>query len=84
MILSGMVVSLTKGWKMALVMMSLTPVAVIVLFISNAMNRYLDRKCNHIMDRASGNSTEVLENIRTVKALGGEDYEVDNYMLAFE
>jgi ATP-binding cassette subfamily B (MDR/TAP) protein 1 len=78
-VIGGFVIALTRGWKMALVMMSFIPLMFIARWAGAKMNNYSSDSANKVQNRLAGNSLEVLENIRTVKALGGEYYETTRY-----
>lgn len=79
MIVGGLVIALTRGWKMAIVLMSFIPVMLVAGIISTVINKKADNVTNKIANRMAGNGLEVLESIRTVKALGGEQYEAARY-----
>lgn len=71
MIIGGLVIALTRGWKMAIVLMSFIPVMLVAGIINTRVNKKADKVVNKVANRLAGNGLEVLESVRTVKALGG-------------
>jgi ATP-binding cassette subfamily B (MDR/TAP) protein 1 len=78
-VIGGFVIALVRGWRMAVVMMSFIPLMFLARWINGKMTNYSNESANNVNNRLAGNSLEVLENIRTVKTLGGELYETDRF-----
>lgn len=79
LIVGGLIIAVMRGWKLAAILMSFIPVMLGVGLISNFLTRKTDAITDTIGHRLSGNALEVLENVRTVKMLGGESYEISRF-----
>ena len=74
LVISGIVISMTRGWRMAIVLISFIPVMFLSGIFSNKITTNADKATNAIMERMNGSALEVIENIKTVKTLNAEKY----------
>ena len=82
--LAGMVVAFVKGWELALVVLSLSPLlaAAAVLMMKFAFTQAQDETKAYA--KAGAIAQEVLGNIRTVTSFGGQNVEVERYAVNLE
>ena len=83
-VLSGFVFAFISGWLMTLVVLSVVPALGIagVIYISAIMGKDKREKINYA--KAGGKATQAINGIKTVKELGGEEYEVVQYEKCLE
>ena len=82
MLVVGFLIGYIKGWQLALILTSFTP----ILTITAAIYVYAIQKAiiinNKAYNKAGAISEEVLNAIRTVVSLGGQDKECERYQIA--
>ncbi|KAG8331790.1 ATP-binding cassette, sub B (MDR TAP), member [Homalodisca vitripennis] len=76
---ASVIVSMFYGWELTLVMTAICPVFVIVTVLVARVQTLLTTKETESYGDAGAVVEEVLSNIRTVMAFGGEEKEVDRY-----
>ena len=79
MLIAGLVIGLIKGWQLALVMIGFMPMMVITGAVFVLSNQKLTKVNNEAYSRAGAISEEVLNAIRTVVSLGGQQKETRRY-----
>jgi ABC-type multidrug transport system fused ATPase/permease subunit len=77
--ISSIIVSFVKGWKLAIVLNSYIPIIVVLNFVKSQIHLQSKVLTADMNAKMNGDVFEVFENIKTVKYLGGEDYELDRY-----
>lgn len=77
--IGSIVVSFLKGWRLAAVLNAYIPVVVILNYLRSQINLKAKTLTSDMNAKMSGDVFEVFDNIKTVKYLGGEDYELDRY-----
>ena len=77
--IGSLVVSFAKGWKLALVLNAYIPVVVILNYMRSQINLRCKTATADLNAKLNGDVFEVFENIKTVKYLGGEEYELSRY-----
>ncbi|XP_054264995.1 multidrug resistance protein homolog 49-like isoform X1 [Macrosteles quadrilineatus] len=75
----SVIVAMFYGWKLALVMTAICPVFILVTVLVARVQTRLSAKEGESYGDAGAVVEEVLSNIRTVAAFGGEHKEVDRY-----
>eukprot|EP01105_Mastigella_eilhardi_P025094 TRINITY_DN6715_c0_g1_i1.p1 TRINITY_DN6715_c0_g1~~TRINITY_DN6715_c0_g1_i1.p1 ORF type:complete len:1371 (-),score=342.00 TRINITY_DN6715_c0_g1_i1:38-3583(-) len=78
-LVASWIVGLAKGWKMALVVMSVTPSIVVVVLLMGFGVRKLTAKGMNALAKAGGVAEEVIACIRTVSAFGLQQRETERY-----
>eukprot|EP01105_Mastigella_eilhardi_P012714 TRINITY_DN2904_c0_g1_i12.p2 TRINITY_DN2904_c0_g1~~TRINITY_DN2904_c0_g1_i12.p2 ORF type:complete len:377 (-),score=84.79 TRINITY_DN2904_c0_g1_i12:4285-5415(-) len=78
-LVSGLVIALSKGWKMALVIISVTPSIVVVVIVMSFLVRMLTTKSLTASAKAGGVAEEVIACIRTVSSFGLQESETERY-----
>ncbi len=79
MLLAGLIIGYIRGWQLALVLTAFMPVMVITGAIFVLSNQKLTKINNEAYARAGAISEEVLNAIRTVVSLGGQQRETKRY-----
>ena len=69
---------------MAIVLISFIPVMFVSGIFSNKITTRADKATNSVVERMNGSALEVIENIRTVKMLNSQEYEIDRYNIYLE
>ncbi|KAM4688617.1 ATP-binding cassette sub-family B member 5-like [Discoglossus pictus] len=77
--LIGLIISLAKGWKLALVITATSPLVAISTAICTKLTVSLTSKELSAYAKAGAVAEEVLSSIRTVVAFGGQDKEIKRY-----
>ncbi|GIY93921.1 ATP-dependent translocase ABCB1 [Caerostris extrusa] len=67
------------GWKLALVILSVTPVLTIAMAIMSRIQASVSREETQAYGKAGAVAEEVLSSIKTVFAFGGEKKEIERY-----
>ncbi|XP_076472510.1 ATP-dependent translocase ABCB1-like isoform X2 [Babylonia areolata] len=81
---TGMVISLYKGWRLTLVMMSVTPVMAVSLGIMVKMTTTYTQREQAAYAKAGAVAEEVFSSIRTVISFGGWRQEIKRYRSMLE
>ena len=84
MLASGLIIGYIRGWQLALVLTGFLPVMVITGAIFVLSNQKLTKINNECYSRAGAISEEVLNAIRTVVSLGGQERETERYRKVLE
>lgn len=79
MSIGSIIVSFFLGWKLALVLNAYIPVVVVLNYLRSRYNIKAKNATSDLTAKLNGNVFEVFENIKTVKYMGGEDYELERY-----
>jgi ABC-type multidrug transport system fused ATPase/permease subunit len=69
--ISSIIVSLFRGWKLAVVLNSYIPIIVILNYLRSQVNLKAKILTADMSSKMNGDVFEVFENIKTVKYLGG-------------
>ncbi|KAM4028833.1 ATP-binding cassette sub-family B member 5-like isoform 1-T1 [Anomaloglossus baeobatrachus] len=77
--IAGLVIGLVKGWQLALVYMSTSPLMAISSAFCSKMMVSLTSKELSVYAKAGAVAEEVLSSIRTVVAFGGQEKEIKRY-----
>ncbi len=77
--IAGIIVSLTKGWKLTLVALAMIPIIAIVFTILALIIRAYTTIELNAYAKASSLAAEVLSSVRTVFAFGGEAHASERY-----
>jgi ABC-type bacteriocin/lantibiotic exporter with double-glycine peptidase domain len=75
----GIVIALARGWLMAVVMIAFLPLMMAAAFVSSHYYKKSERFLSKTKSKSDSEVIEVFENIRTVRVLGGENYESERY-----
>ncbi|KAM3147604.1 hypothetical protein pb186bvf_000411 [Paramecium bursaria] len=75
----GLIVGLIYGWKLALVIFGMMPVAGIFMAIFMKLTAAQERSQLDAYSKANGLSEQAISAIKTVKSLTGEDFEFSRY-----
>ena len=73
----GLVIGFFYSWKLALVLISLSPVLLLVGFLNGKVLTSYTSKEETAYEAAAVIAEEVISSIKTVVAFGGEAYEID-------
>jgi len=77
--LAGFVIAFTAGWKLSLVLLSLTPLLVIAGGAMGKVITSVSTRMQAAYGEAGGVAEEVLGSVRTVASLGREEEELQRY-----
>lgn len=77
--ITGFIIAFVRGWAMTLVMVSLTPVFIIITFLAAILTQRLKKQDNAAYAIANTISVEALANVRTVHASNAEEEVLTSY-----
>jgi len=75
----GVILALVFSWKMALVMLSFSPVVVLLLVAAGAASQIITKRTLRISNEASAMANEVIGSMRTIRSMDGEEKEIARY-----
>jgi len=75
----GVIMALVTGWKMALVMISIIPLFFLILFFNGMGMALFQKIINRISGQAASVSNEVINAMRTIKSMDGEERETKRF-----
>jgi ABC-type multidrug transport system fused ATPase/permease subunit len=78
-VLIGFIILFWYSWQLTLVVLSVTPVILIVMFLQGSCMRVLTEQELTALAGAGTKAAEVLDNIRTVRSFVTEESEIQNY-----
>jgi len=78
-VIIGFVVLFWYSWQLTLVILSVTPVILIVMFLQGTCMKVLTEQELSALAGAGSKAAEVLDNIRTVRSFVTEEAEIQNY-----
>lgn len=77
--ITGFIIAFVRGWAMTLVMLSLTPMFIIITFLAAILTQRLKKQDNAAYAVANTISVEALANVRTVHASNAEEEVLTSY-----
>ena len=77
--LSGFIIALITSWKLTLVILSIFPVFLIILYIMLIFINKRIRKSRKVLENAGGIAEEILYNIKTVSSFTNFEFEIKRY-----
>ena len=80
--IGAIAVMFASSWKLTLVMLAVTPVLAVAAVIYGKYVRNLGKDVQDKLAIASTVAEEAIGNIRTVRSLSSEEFEVDRYGLS--
>jgi ABC-type multidrug transport system fused ATPase/permease subunit len=78
-VIIGFVICFWYSWQLTLVILSVTPVILIVMFLQGTCMKVLTEQELSALAGAGSKAAEVLDNIRTVRSFVTEEAEIQNY-----
>merc|ERR1711871_28937 len=78
-VIIGFIVLFWYSWKLTLVILSVTPVILLVMFLQGTCMKVLTEQELNALAGAGSKAAEVLDNIRTVRSFVTEEAEIQNY-----
>jgi ATP-binding cassette subfamily B (MDR/TAP) protein 1 len=75
----GIVMALIAGWKMALVMLSVSPLLATLLGGVGVLTQVFTKRIGHYNGKAASIATEVIGSMRTIRSMDGEEKEKDRF-----
>lgn len=78
-VIIGFVILFWYSWQLTLVILSVTPVILIVMFLQGTCMKVLTEQELSALAGAGSKAAEVLDNIRTVRSFVTEEAEIQNY-----
>merc|ERR1712216_783570 len=75
----GFVICFWYSWKLTLVILSVTPVVLLVMFLQGSCMKVLTEQELNALAGAGSKAQEVLDNIRTVRSFVTEESEIQHY-----
>jgi len=78
-VIIGFIVLFWYSWKLTLVILSVTPVVLLVMFLQGSCMKVLTEQELNALAGAGSKAQEVLDNIRTVRSFVTEESEIQHY-----
>jgi len=76
---TGIIFALARGWKMAIIMIAFLPIMMVAAYFSSYYYKQSEKYLQRAKAKTDSEVIEVFENVKTVRMLGGENYELQRY-----